>query len=110
MSTVSLPSVLLGAFAWAGSRVEPFCELSRISAPPAAEPTVVDFERLRRRRAERLVPVPCPPSASGEPEPSPRPDEPLALPDAAAFCASALPLPPADDRPPEDLELDEPLR
>jgi hypothetical protein len=67
---------------------------------------------LRRRRAERLVPVPCPRPGSVEPDPSPRLlrlDEPLPpLPDVDAFGEFAFPLA-AEPRPlPEDRELDEP--
>jgi hypothetical protein len=119
MSTVSLPSVPLdGAFAWDGCRVEPFCDpSSRISVPAAVAPAVAARERLRRRRAERLVSVPCPRPGSEEPDPSPRllrPDEPLPPPpDVDAVGESAFPLA-AEPRPlPDDFELvepEEPLR
>ena len=45
-----------------GSAEEPFLEPSRDSVP-----AVADLLRLRRRRAERLVPVPVPPAAAREP-------------------------------------------
>jgi hypothetical protein len=83
--------------------VEPFCDPSRISAVPA-----VARERLRRRRAERLVPVPCPRPGSDGPDS----DDPLSsTPTELAFGAFAFPLA-AEPRPPEDLPLepDAPLR
>jgi hypothetical protein len=55
MSSVSFASVLrCGAFSTDGS-LEPFLEPST-----GATPVVVALLRLRRRRAERLVPLPAP--------------------------------------------------
>jgi hypothetical protein len=55
MSSVSFASVLrFGAFS-ADGLPEPLLELST-----DATPVVVDLLRLRRRRAERLVPLPVP--------------------------------------------------
>jgi len=63
MSTVSFGSKLrCGALSADGLAEEPFLEPSRDSMPADA-----DLLRLRRRRAERLVPVPVP--VVGVPEP-----------------------------------------
>jgi hypothetical protein len=62
MSTVSFASVLRGgAFSPAGSP-EPFLDPCICAAPPDGA-----LLRLRRRRAERLVPVPDPVVAVPEP-------------------------------------------
>jgi hypothetical protein len=56
MSSVSFGSVLrCGALSAVGPAEEPFLEPSR-----DPEPAVADLLRLRRRRADRLVPVPVP--------------------------------------------------
>ena len=63
MSTVSFGSLLrCGAFSADGPAEEPFLEPSHDSVP-----AVADLLRLRRRRAERLVPVPAPTAAVRDP-------------------------------------------
>ena len=60
MSTVSFGSLPPWGALPDGSLVEPFRDPSRDPSPVAAAPPAVALLRLRRRRAERLVPVPVP--------------------------------------------------